>query len=80
MADLDAISERLDRLSAELAELRRLVVLASGQAEQDDEAVWRDLLATVEEVSDQWQGPDAVAEIRAQRERQAGMALLDGQR
>ena len=67
--DIKAIEQQLDRLYADLAELKRALITSSRAENVSDSFAWQDLFATTEEVSAQWIGPDAVDEIRMQREK-----------
>lgn len=69
--DPRSVEERLDRLYAELADLKRQVILGRSEPSpvQEPSAApeWQDLLAAAEEVSAQWEGLGAAEEIRSQR-------------
>lgn len=66
-----SVEERLDRLYAELADLKRQVILGRTEPTNPKQpstvSSWQDLLAAVEAVSAQWEGPGAAGEIRTQR-------------
>lgn len=73
-AEAPSVEERLDRLYAELAELKKQVILGRVETElvvhrptDDSLKAWHDLVAAAKDVSALWQGPDAVGEIREQR-------------
>lgn len=66
--DLEAIERQIDRLYAELAALKRQVI-TQVTARADDEDTWNDLWSAAREISALWTGPDAVDEIRAQRDK-----------
>lgn len=68
MDQLQDIEQRLDRMYAELGELRRLLIQSVGPRKTRNEDAWQQFLAASEQVSELWTGPDAVEEIRAQRE------------
>ena len=65
------VDERLDRLYAELADLKRAVILSRVSDEvvpsPSTSSVLRALRGAAAEVSALWEGPGAVEEIRSQR-------------
>ena len=69
MVSMTALQRHLDRLYAELAALRRHVLLNLPAEKGQSSKAWEDLVAASKDISAQWTGPDAVAEIRAQREK-----------
>lgn len=68
---MPSVEERLDRLYAELADLKRQLILSRSEATRSQAAPtpppWQDLLEAAEQVSARWEGPSAVEEVRAQR-------------
>ena len=66
-----SVDARLNRLYAELAALKRAVIMERVSAQpappQTADDALRSLRAIAETVSELWSGPGAVAEIRAQR-------------
>ncbi len=69
MTDLRDVEKRLDQMYAELASLKRIVLLSLPAQQTKDEKTWDDLMAASVEISEKWTGPGAVEEIRTQRER-----------
>ena len=71
VAEQLTVDARLNRLYAELAALKRAVILerSSTQAAPPQAAVdaLHRLRAVIDDVSERWSGPGAVEEIRAQR-------------
>ena len=65
----DDVLERVDRLYAELGDLKRQLILRGASEQAQDEASTADLDSLVREVSALWSGPDAIEEIRYQREK-----------
>jgi len=66
------VEERIEKLYAELRELRRYVITHLPPVEQSsaaEEAAWADLTGAAEEISASWTGPGAVDETRSQREK-----------
>jgi len=66
---LDYIQEKLDRLYTELADLERYLILHASSVPTESDHVWNDLRDLAADVSASWNGPGAVEEIRAQREK-----------
>lgn len=72
MRTRDEIWQRLNELSAEIEELRREIILLPDTTEAEvaaDEQAWARLGEISKDVSRLWTGPDAVGEIRSQREK-----------
>lgn len=69
MEHLGYIQRHLDQLYATPAELKRHVIVRLPVERRRNEKAWKDLFAASEEVSALWKGPDAVEEIKAQREK-----------
>jgi|GEM_PF-740304 len=69
MDDIQYIRERIDRLYAELAEIKRYVILHASPETEKNYSVWKDLPQLSQQISALWTGPDAVEEIRQQREK-----------
>ena len=64
-AELDMVRAKIERIEEELSSLKRWVLLqAAGSGEQQPWHKWQELSASVSEL---WQGPGAVDEIREQR-------------
>ena len=66
---METLEERVDRLYAELADIKREMILNRRTEWPANEAAWEDFLALSEEISSRWTGPGAVEEIRSQREK-----------
>jgi len=63
----EAILEKIDRLIKEMEDIRR--GLLKVQDAEEREKAWDNLMRLSEEVSAKWQGPSAVDEIKAQRDK-----------
>ncbi|MBI2909223.1 MAG: hypothetical protein HYX92_16385 [Chloroflexi bacterium] len=69
MKEMKYVQHWINRLYAELAELKCYTVRhATTNAEQSC-AAWRGLMDASAQISAAWSGPGAVEEIRAQREK-----------
>jgi len=69
MQDMKYVEQRLDRLYAELAELKRHVIIHWPAERARNRRAWKDLMDASAAISSLWTGPGAVDEIRAQREK-----------
>ncbi len=70
MTSTDELEQRIDSLYAQLADLKREVILNRPvRKRKKPSKAWADFLALSAEVSALWEGPGAVEEIRSQRER-----------
>lgn len=69
LQEIEYVHEWIERLYAEVAELKRHVVKQAPGNVKADLAAWRDLLDASSAISASWRGPGAVEEIRAQREK-----------
>lgn len=68
MEDMEALKKRLDHLSNEISEIRKLIQgMESGRQESD--RAWEDLMRASEEISELWTDGSVVEEIREQREK-----------
>ncbi len=67
--DLTSVQRQIDRLYAELATLKRVVITHEASRHPSNRTAWEDLKEAAKEISSQWSGPNAVEEIRAQREK-----------
>lgn len=64
------VLQHLDHISKEVSKIRRLILLErSDEPAGDAAAAWDDLMRASTRVSRTWDGPTAVEEIRAQREK-----------
>lgn len=62
------VEKRFQDLYSALAELKREVILERSAPMAQRAAGWDDFVAVADAVSSRWSGPDAVDEIRSQRE------------
>jgi len=69
MQDLQALKEHLDRMTQELAEIKKIVISSDIIDKGKAEKAWNDLMSASEEISQRWEGPPAVEEIGLQREK-----------
>ncbi|MBI3979013.1 MAG: hypothetical protein HY331_12590 [Chloroflexi bacterium] len=69
MENIEQIQRHLDRLYAELAELKRHLIVRSAGEVTPSQRAWCDLMEAAEEISARWSGPSALDEIRSQREK-----------
>jgi hypothetical protein len=67
--DLTSVQQQIDRLYAELASLKRVVITHEASHHASNLSAWQDLREAAKEVSSRWSGADAVEEIRTQREK-----------
>ena len=69
MMSLEEMRSSIDKLYGELAKLKRQLILRGPARGAADDAAWEDLMVLSREIGARWTGPDAVDEIRAQREK-----------
>ena len=69
MGDLRNMKEHLDRMTQEITAMKKLLIYESAIDKGKAERAWNDLLLAAEEISEKWQGPSALEEIRQQREK-----------
>ncbi|MBI4317726.1 MAG: hypothetical protein HY675_04485 [Chloroflexi bacterium] len=69
LQDTKFIEEQIDRLYSELAELKRYVLKHASLDRGKGSTAWNDLMDASAEISAKWSGPEAVEEIRSQREK-----------
>ncbi len=69
MQDLQALREHLDRMTQELAEIKKIVINSETIDKERAQRAWNDLMSASEEISQRWEGPSAVEEIGLQREK-----------
>lgn len=69
MQEMKYIQDWISRLYAELAELKRYVVKHTPVEVERGSSAWQDLMDAATQISTRWSGPDAVQEIRSQREK-----------
>ena len=63
------VQQHLDKLYAELAALKRYVLLHLPMEQGESRRAWEDLREASKEITMRWTGSGAVAEIRTQREK-----------
>lgn len=69
MQDLHLLKEHLDRMTQELMEVKKIAIRLETIDQEKAERAWKDLMSASEEISQKWEGPSAVEEIRLQREK-----------
>ena len=71
MENTKEIIERLDKLTQEINQIKKILILQAAKPDPDPETkeAWKRLQEESEEISTLWKGPSAVEEIRAQREK-----------
>lgn len=67
--DYKRLSRKVERLEQELEELQQVLQQWQRSAEKGSEKAWQNLVKLTKEVSARWQGPDAVEEIKNQRDK-----------
>lgn len=65
----EEIERQLESLFAAISGLKRYLILHSPAAPGEASPAWKDLMDASKEISERWTGPDAVEEIRSQREK-----------
>jgi len=68
MEDEDLLVRRLDQISHELSQMRKMITVMHVD-KQASEKAWDDLMELSLEVSDLWEDTSSVEEIRSQREK-----------
>ena len=68
MEDSDFLVRRLDHISHELSQVKKLMA-SSPVDKQLSEKAWDDLMDLSEKVSEQWTDGSSVKEIRSQRDK-----------
>lgn len=69
MQDLHLLKEHLERMTQELMEVEKIAIRLETIDQEKAERAWKDLMSASEEISQKWEGPSAVEEIRLQREK-----------
>jgi len=67
--DLHLLKEHLERITQELMEVEKIAIRLETIDQEKAERAWKDLMSASEEISQKWEGPSAVEEIRLQREK-----------
>ena len=70
------IKNRIERISKEITELRKRLILEGVIDKEKSEVAWRNLLILSKEISARWEGFSAVEEIRNQREKWGFLLLI----
>ncbi|TQD23396.1 hypothetical protein [Methanolobus vulcani] len=68
MEDSDFLVRRLDQISHELSQVKKMITLMPVDKKTSEQA-WDDLMVLSEEISDKWDNSSSVDEIRSQREK-----------
>jgi hypothetical protein len=68
MEDSDFLVRRLDQISHELSQVKKMITLMPVDKQASEQA-WDDLMGLSEEISDKWEDSSSVDEIRSQREK-----------
>lgn len=69
MENLKDVRTHLDRLTQEISEIKKILIKTEIRDKKKTEMAWKDLMEASKEISRLWQGPSAVGEIKAQREK-----------
>lgn len=69
MNTTDDILQELDHLEEHVANMRRLLLAKPARRQRKGQKPLSTLDELIKEVSERWSGPDAVTEIREQREK-----------
>jgi hypothetical protein len=68
MEDTDFLVRRLDQISHELSQVKKIISSIPVDKRASEKA-WDDLMDLSEKISDQWEDGSSVEEIRSQREK-----------
>nr|WP_321498098.1 hypothetical protein [uncultured Methanolobus sp.] len=68
MEDSDFLVQRLDQISHELSQVKKMITLMPVDKKASERA-WDDLMDLSEEISEKWDDSSSVDEIRSQREK-----------
>ncbi|WP_292465831.1 hypothetical protein [Methanolobus sp.] len=68
MEDSDFLVRRLDRISHELSQVKKMIASIPVDKHASEKA-WDDLMDLSEKISDKWEDGTSVDEIRSQREK-----------
>jgi hypothetical protein len=63
------IKSHIERISREITELKKILILEGVIDKEKNDVAWRNLLSLSKEISARWEGFSAVEEIRNQREK-----------
>jgi hypothetical protein len=67
--DLHLLKEHLERLTRELMGVKKIAIRLETIDKEKADRAGRDLMSASEEISQKWEDPPAVEEIRLQREK-----------
>ena len=67
--ELIEIKGRLNRVTHELIQIKKIFIELNIKDEQKAEQAWNDLMSASKEISKTWRGETAIGEIRDQREK-----------
>ena len=67
--DIKHIKEHLDSIEREVIQLRKAVIYGKLVDSDRNQKAWAKLMELSDEISERWEGPAAVEEIRSQREK-----------
>jgi hypothetical protein len=67
--DMKYIKEHLDSIEREVVQLRKMTIYRRTVDVDKNQKTWNELMALSDEISEQWEGPSAVDEIKSQREK-----------
>jgi hypothetical protein len=67
--DIKCIKEHLDSIEREVIQLRKAIIYGKPIDHDKNQKAWAKLIELSDEISERWEGPAAVEEIRSQREK-----------
>jgi len=70
------IKSHIERISREITELKKILILEGVIDKEKNDVAWRNLLSLSKEISARWEGFSAVEEIRNQREKWDFLLLI----
>lgn len=70
MQNLQEIEERLEHISEELSQIRKITLDLKTVDKIKAERAWEDLMDASKQISREWKGPTALEEIQSQREKE----------
>jgi hypothetical protein len=62
------LSERLDRLTHEIVQLKAILIYQSQPDKSRSNSVWKALMEDSRDITDSWSGCSSVEEVRSQRD------------
>jgi hypothetical protein len=69
MEYLKELKDRLDMVINEAVQMKKIIIHQGLSDKKRAEEAWADLMLASEEISNQWEGPSALEEVRDQRGR-----------